>query len=148
MVDIAAVQALVDERVPLIKHMGIKITDFNEEGVTSFMPFMPSNLNHVGTIYAGALFSHAEVTAGVTLLFRFQIGEYFLVIRHMEIDYTAPATADVTGKAKLDEALLAQVEADLQEKGKSVRKFPVRLFCEGEQIAEAQVTFYLRRNEQ
>lgn len=148
MTDIPSIQELLDTQIPLIKAMGIKIEHFEEGEVETTMPFVPENLNHVGTIYAGALFSHAEVTAGVTLFSKYSPMEFMLLIKRVEIDYLKKATENVIGKAALPTDVIEQAEKDFAEKGKTAQMFPVELFCGDLKVAEAKVTFYLRKIEQ
>lgn len=145
MMDLASIQSMLEENIPLLKAMGVKIESLGEGEAVTSMPFKPDNLNHVGTIYAGALFSHAEVTAGVTLFSRFSPTDFRLLIKHMEIEYKKKVTTDVTGKAKIDDDLLDLVRKDLEDDGRSARTFPVFLFAGDEEVAEAQVTFHLKK---
>lgn len=141
--DVSALQQIIDEHIPLLKVMGVQIRSLGPAART-FLPFKPENRNHIGSQYAGALFSLAEMTAGVALFATFPPHEYWIVIKDVTIRFRKPATADVEGQLDLDPALIEQVHADLAANGKSARQVPVTLWCGDLKVAEADVTFYLQ----
>ncbi|HBJ74157.1 MAG TPA: thioesterase, partial [Syntrophaceae bacterium] len=50
---------MLENAVPITKKMGIRIVEMQDRHVKVLLPFEP-NINHIGTIYAGSLFTAGE----------------------------------------------------------------------------------------
>lgn len=106
--------ALVHQSIPFLQRMGLEVVAIDHGYVKLTVP-ADINGNHVGTMYAGALFSIAEVPGGLLGLLIFDPVRFFPVIKSMSVEYLRPATTDVTVEARItdDEAqrILAEAEA-------------------------------------
>jgi len=51
-----------EKAIKIIEKMGMRILDFQKQSVKIMLPKEP-NVNHIGTVYAGSLFSLAEMDA-------------------------------------------------------------------------------------
>jgi len=76
------------------------------------------NKNHIGTMYAGAMFLLAEVPGGIVSLFEFGSG-YFPILKELTMRYQLPATSDLTIEVSLTQAELDAIRQGADEKGKS-----------------------------
>lgn len=76
------------------------------------------NKNHIGTMYAGAMFLLAEVPGGIVSLFEFGSG-YFPILKELKMRYLLPATSDLTIEFSLTHAELDAIKQGADEKGKS-----------------------------
>ncbi len=83
------------------------------------MPFEP-NKNHVGTMYAGALFTLAEIPGGAVLISAFDMQTFFPTLAKITTKFTAPARTAVTVVCDLSEEELERIENEATETGKSV----------------------------
>ena len=66
------------------------------------MPFTP-NQNHLGTMYAGALFTLAKLPGEVICISSFDNTTIFPVIVDLEINFIKPVTTKVTTSVSLTE---------------------------------------------
>jgi len=53
----------LEKAIKIIDKMGMRILDFRKQSVRIMLPKEP-NVNHVGTVYAGSLFSLADLQEG------------------------------------------------------------------------------------
>ncbi|MFA9290476.1 MAG: PaaI family thioesterase [Solirubrobacteraceae bacterium] len=103
--------------IPILEKMGITIESFTESSVTTKVPF-EGNTNHIGTIYAGVIFSLAEFT-GVPLMFPKMANEgVIFIIRDMSIRYRRPATTDLFVTANFTDEDAAFCKAEIAKNGK------------------------------
>lgn len=110
--------AVVRQTVPILGAMGIEVLESGGGRAVALLPFEP-NRNHVGTAYAGSLFSVAEVLGGILALSSFPLDGYAPVIRSMTIDYLKPALGDVHATVEMAPADIERVVAQATEAGKS-----------------------------
>ncbi len=54
----------LEKAINIIEKMGMRIVDFQKQSVKIVLPKEP-NVNHLGTVYAGSLFSLADYAGGV-----------------------------------------------------------------------------------
>jgi thioesterase domain-containing protein len=104
--------------IPLMRTLGVRLVDVRRGHVAAEIPF-EGNGNHVGTMYAGALFSVCEVLGGVICTATFDASRYAPVVRGAEIRYLRPATTPVRATASLDEATVVRIAGEVDEKGKA-----------------------------
>ncbi len=107
--------AFIHQAIPMLGKLGLEVIDMGPGVMTLRVPF-EGNQNHVGTMYAGALFAIAEVPGGALAVQLFDPAKYYPVIKDMSVDYRRPARSDVTVEAGIApaevERILAAVEAD------------------------------------
>ena len=66
---------LVETGIGFIERMGVKVVEL-KRGYVELKAPLDVNLSHVGTMYAGALFSLAEVPGGAMYLSSFDVSKY------------------------------------------------------------------------
>ena len=71
----------LEKAIGIIVKMGIKIVDFRTRYVKVLLPLKP-NVNHIGTIYAGSLFSLADFAGGVLFFASFDHARYFPIMNY------------------------------------------------------------------
>lgn len=101
--------------VPLLAHIGIEVVEAGRCFVRTRLPWDPRNGNHVGSAYAGALFSFLESTGGALVLVSFDVTRWIPVIVEATIRYARPVTGDVVCDVRLSEDDVAAVHAALAE---------------------------------
>lgn len=106
---IAATQAL--------SRMGLRVV---EESLNTLKIAMPQegNGNHMGGVYAGALFTLAEFPFGMMCLNRFPDGSIIPVIGEMTIRYLALAKGEMTIEAHVSDDEWARIESETRANGK------------------------------
>ena len=60
----ASVEAVLRGTVPSLATMGVEVPDAARGRVRTRLPFRAENGNHIGTVYAGVLFSFLESSGG------------------------------------------------------------------------------------
>ncbi|QLQ11922.1 MAG: YiiD C-terminal domain-containing protein [Nocardioidaceae bacterium] len=105
---------------------------------------MAPNRNHLGTMYAGVLFTVAEVLGGAIILATFDATKYAPILKDMRIDYRRPATTDVVASAGLDLELSKDLArtADLGERARFELVAQIH-DTEGTLVAETVGTYQL-----
>jgi hypothetical protein len=95
--------------------MGIEVAGVARGRVQTRLPFAPQNGNHIGTVYAGALFSFLEATGGALVLVSFDVARFIPVIVEGTIRYLRPVTGDITCDLTLSEDEIGLVHRSLEQ---------------------------------
>ena len=145
--DFSALYKVIEESLGCIKRMGLKVMDLGPQRVTLKMP-LAGNESHVGTMYAGILFTVAEIPGGALFLTNFDPFKYIPLMKQMEIKYLKAARTDVTVTAELSGEEVDRMNGELEAKGKSefVLNCEVK-DMEGNVVAETVATYQVRRNQ-
>ena len=103
---------------PFAEQTGVEVVE-NEEGYVKMkMPFEP-NANHIGSMYAGAMFTLAELPGGIICVTCFDMNEYYPIVRDMNIRFIRPAMTDITVEISLSKEKAARITNVAEEKGKA-----------------------------
>ena len=101
--------------VPMAEHTRIRLVEAEAGRVVLTMP-LEGNGNHIGTMYAGALFTLAEIPGGTLFLTTFDPARYYPVVKGMTIQFRRFAVSDITVEARLAahevEAITTLADAD------------------------------------
>ena len=89
------IKAASDKTFPFVERCGVRTLDVERGYCKMMMPLEP-NLNHVGIMYAGALYTIAELPGGVIYLTSFDTRRFYPIVKDMAIRFRRPATTDVT----------------------------------------------------
>ena len=109
---------LIEDVIPFVQRCGLRL-DVAEPGrVRMTMPAEP-NVNHIGTMYAGALFTLAEVPGGALFLATFDAARFYPIIKGMEIRFTKFAKGDISVEVSMSAEEVARVQAEAEEHGKA-----------------------------
>lgn len=103
--------------IPILGAMGLEVLEVTPHSAAARIPAEP-NSNHFGAMYAGCLFTVAEVLGGLMAGFMDVPGGVPLV-RRLEIDFTRPAMTAVTARTTLSEEEFVRVQAEAIANGKS-----------------------------
>jgi len=108
--------------IPILGHMQIRVLEVGPGHATVELPAAP-NVNHFGAMYAGSLYTAAEVLGGAIPQASFDLtGEfagYVPLLKSSEIRYFKPATGRVRARARLADDELERVGREAKEKGKA-----------------------------
>ena len=108
----------LESTIPIAHKMGVKVVEARPGFAATSVP-AEGNGNHFGVIYAGVLFTVAEVLGGIIPLITFDRSKYFPLVKNLDIQFVVMAKSDVRAEATLDDQTIARVEAEAAERGKA-----------------------------
>jgi thioesterase domain-containing protein len=108
----------LEKAIKIIEKMGMRILDFQKYSVKIILP-KEQNVNHIGTIYAGSLFSLADYAGGVLFYATFDMKKYYPVLKEVTITFKKPGTTDITCEASMSPAQAEQIKSITDETGKA-----------------------------
>ena len=117
---------LLEGTIQIIKEMGIHIEEMRDRYVKVVLPLAP-NINHIGTMYAGSLFTVGEYIGGPIFFASFDHTKYYPIVKALSIQYRRPATTDVTVEASLSKEDVEAVQREADAKGKAAWKMDLEL---------------------
>lgn len=110
--------AFVEKKIAFVERMGLAVVTLAPGYVKLSAP-LKGNENHIGSMYAGALFTLAEVPGGALFISTFDVTKYYPVVKEMKIRFRRPALTDVTIELSLSKKEVRRIQADVDEKGKA-----------------------------
>ena len=119
--------------IPFVERTGLEILELERGYVKMRMPLGP-NINHVEMMYAGALYTLAELPGGAIFTTSFDVSRYYPIVKDMSIRFRRPAKSDVTVQAEADREGKADYEWDCELRDAS-----------GEVVATTHNVYQLRR---
>jgi thioesterase domain-containing protein len=108
----------LEKAIKVIEKMGMRILEFQKHSVKIILPKEP-NVNHVGTVYAGSLFSLADYAGGVLFYATFDIKRYYPLLKEVTIVFKKPGTTDITCEASMSPVQAEQIKNLTDETGKA-----------------------------
>jgi acyl-coenzyme A thioesterase PaaI-like protein len=135
----------IEKGIPFAGRTEVKVLELEPGYVKMMMPLEP-NINHVGTMYAGALFTLAELPGGAIFLSTFDANQFFPLIKGMEIKFLKPAATDITVEVRLDSDEAAKIQEKANELGKADYDWECELKdANGQVVAVSSNRYQLRR---
>jgi acyl-coenzyme A thioesterase PaaI-like protein len=110
--------AFVHQSVPAIGRLGV-VVEAISPGVVELRVPIEGNANHMGTMYAGALFALAELPGGLIPLAVLEPGRYVPIVTEMSVQFLAAARTDVTLVARMDPDELRALGGRVDAEGKA-----------------------------
>lgn len=109
------------------------------------MPLEP-NINHIGTMYAGALFTLAELPGGVIFLSTFDTRNFYPIVKDMQIRFRRPAKTDITVEVRISEEEVLRIQSEAEANGKADFEWECDLKdTSGEVVAICRNLYQLRK---
>ncbi len=138
------IYSLFDNIIPFATRAGIKARRLDKEGVEIFMPLEP-NKSHVGTLYAGALFTLAEMTGGAIVVVYFMEHEIMPLVKSVNIRFLKPVHTDVTAGYVLDREEAARIVDQAHKNGKLDFQVKIEIKDEnGVVVSDAEAVYQLK----
>jgi acyl-coenzyme A thioesterase PaaI-like protein len=106
----------VGKSIPFASRNGFKVLDVKPGYVKAFMPLKP-NKNHFNAMYAGALFTVAELPGGIISILSFD-ERYFPILKDMKIEFLKVAKTDVTVEFTISLDELNHIKSEAEKHGK------------------------------
>jgi thioesterase domain-containing protein len=107
-----------EKAIKIIEKMGMRILDFKKQSVRIMLPKEP-NMNHIGTVYAGSLFSLADFAGGVLFYSAFDLKKYYPLLKEVTITFKRPATTDITVETSMTPEQAEGIKKIADETGKA-----------------------------
>lgn len=154
---VAQIERVVDERlqplalkhasrlvIPFVRRSGVRVTTLERGRVVCRMP-LRGNVNHIGTMYAGALFTLAEFPGGPLMLATFGMRRFIPIVTELDMRFERAAKSDVSVELRLapedarriEEETLAEGRADFELEGALTD-------ADGEIVARSRATYQMR----
>ena len=111
------VSRFVGQAIPFASRNGFRVIDFKPGYVKAFMP-LKGNKNHFNAMYAGALFTVAELPGGIISVFNFD-ERFFPILKDLKMEFIKMAKTDVSVEFQLADAELARLEQEALAHGKA-----------------------------
>lgn len=106
----------IGRAVPFAARCHFKVVNLKRGYLEAEMP-IKGNRNHIGTMYAGALFTLAEIPGGVLALTEFGSG-YVPVLKKLNMEYLKPARTEVRVEFQISPGEIERIRTQADEQGK------------------------------
>lgn len=136
---------LMQEVIPFNRPHRLTVEFLSDDCCQVALPFRRRNRNHVGSMHACAMATAAEYASGLCVLSAFGVGEVRLVMANLQIQFSRRAHGNCVAKAQLPGHVLRDVRMKLKQQGRCA--FDLRSVvrdAQGEEVAEAQITWHLK----
>lgn len=130
--------------IPFVERAGIRVDEIEPGRCVLSMPEEP-NINHFGTVYAGAIYTLGEVPGGVLFFATFDAERFFPLVKSSQIRYRAPGRGRLSVEATITDDEVARLEAEAAEHGKADWEFDLQITDEqGTVVAEMTSQYQMR----
>ncbi len=130
---------------PFVERAGLEVLDVGRGSCRLKMP-IEGNGNHVGIMYAGALFTLAEVPGGVVFAGIADLQRHYPIVGELNIRFTNPVTTDAFVTAALSDAEIERITNDLETTGKTKYVLELELTDEAGTVVATTTGTYLGRS--
>jgi len=135
---------LTEEQIAFVKRSGLRAEVLEPGFVRLRMP-LQGNQNHIGSMYAGALFTLAEIPGGALFLTSFDTQRFYPIIKEMNLRFRRPASGDIQVEARLSSEDITRLEEEADRQGKAEYLLELQLTDgNGEVVAESRGHYQLR----
>lgn len=140
----AFIRQLTEEHIAFVKRTGLKAEVLEPGHVRLRMP-LKGNENHIHNMYAGALFTVAELPGGVLMMTSFDARRFYPIVKEAGLRFLRPAASDVTVDARLSEDEIQRIGEEATTNGKADFVLDLQLKDEnGDVVAESHAVYQLR----
>ena len=115
---LAEIKTFVEKPFAFVERSGIQALILEPRHIKLGMP-LTGNENHFGGMYAGALFTLAEIPGGALYLTTFDVSRYYPVVKEMNIRFRRPATTDITVELSITPKRVDAIQKEAAENGKA-----------------------------
>lgn len=138
------VNSALEGTIPIAHKMGVQALEVRPGFAETTVP-IEGNGNHFGVMYAGVLFTVAEILGGAIPIATFDNAKYYPLVKDLQIFFRKPAKTDVRAQASLSEDEIARVVADADANGKADFTMAATVTdADGVVVAETRGLYQLR----
>jgi len=132
--------------VPGIERTGLQVLELRERYAKALMPLNEGNINHVGIMYAGSLFTLGEFSGGIIHLVSMDFTKFIPIVKQVSIRFRRPARTDITMEVSMSEQDTKRLEAEAEKNDKADFELNLELKDDsGETVAEVIGTWQIRK---
>ena len=99
--------------IPVAHQMGVRFVELRPGHVRAEVPF-EGNGNHFGVVYAGVIFTVAEVLGGAIHFATFDVTTHYPLVRSLTIDFLKPGTGDLSASMTMPAEEIERIRAEAQ----------------------------------
>lgn len=135
-----------EDKIAFVKRMNLK-AEVLEPGFVRLQVPLAGNENHIGSMYAGALFTLAEIPGGALFLTSFDASKFYPIVKEMNLRFRRPATGDIVVEARLSAEEIERLQTEAQANGKAEYVLELQLTDgSGEVVALSRGIYQLRKH--
>ena len=135
-----------EDKIAFVKRMNLK-AEVLEPGFVRLRVPLAGNENHIGSMYAGALFTLAEIPGGALFLTSFDASKFYPIVKEMNLRFRRPATGDIVVEARLGTEEIERLQGEAQANGKAEYVLELQLTDgSGEVVALSRGIYQLRKH--
>ncbi|MCL6414944.1 DUF4442 domain-containing protein [Aestuariirhabdus sp. Z084] len=135
----------VEDKIAFVQRMGLKAERLERGNVRLRAP-LEGNQNHIGTMYAGALFTLAEIPGGALFMTSFDVSRFYPIVKDLKIEFLRPAKTDISCELSMDNEEIEHLQSLANEQGKVDFVLEAKLLdSENTLVAQSKGTYQLRR---
>ena len=108
---VATANAALEALVPRAHQMGVRFVELRPGEVRAEVP-PDGNGNHFGVIYAGVIFTVAEVLGGAIHFATFDVSTHYPLVKSLTIDFLAPGKGRLSASATLTDEEIIRIKAE------------------------------------
>jgi hypothetical protein len=101
-----------------IKRTGVKVAGLRDGYVKCIMP-LDGNINHVGIMYAGSLFTLGEIMGGIMWGIMFDVEKFYPIVKEINIQFKRPAASDVSLEVTFNKDEADRIQKTAEKDGKA-----------------------------
>ncbi|MBB3037533.1 PaaI family thioesterase [Hoyosella altamirensis] len=136
----------IEHMLPPAHRMGVRIVELEKGRVVGEVP-VDGNTNHIGTIYAGVLFTVAEVLGGAICLPTFDSANFYPIVKDVRIRFRRPATTTIRATTVLPTDIVETVAEAAEANGKADFELDAELTdTSGQVVATTHGIYQLRKH--
>ncbi|WP_028479819.1 YiiD C-terminal domain-containing protein [Nocardia sp. CNY236] len=138
------INGALESAMPPVHRMGVQAVDVRPGFAATSVP-VESNGNHFGAMYAGVLFTVAEILGGAIAIASFDNSAFYPLVKDLHIFFRKAAKTDVRAEATLSQEEITRIAAEAAAKGKA--DFTLRAVvtdADGVVVAETEGLYQLR----
>ncbi len=141
--DTATANGLV-QGIAFVERSGLEVLEVEPGRCVLRMPAEP-NVNHFGTMYAGALYTLGEVPGGVLFFATFDAERFFPLVKESTIRYRRPGRGAITVEATISADDVERLTAEATEHGKASFDLTLELVDEQGEVVAIMTSAYQMR---
>lgn len=135
-----------EDKIAFVKRMNLK-AEVLEPGFVRLRVPLAGNENHIGSMYAGALFTLAEIPGGALFLTSFDASKFYPIVKEMNLRFRRPATGDIVVEARLSDEEIERLQNEALANGKAEYVLELQLTDgSGEVVALSRGIYQLRKH--
>lgn len=138
-------RSFTEDKIAFVQRMGLK-AEVLERGHIRLRAPLKGNSNHIGTMYAGALFTLAEIPGGSLFLTSFDIRQFYPIIKDMKLEFLKPATTDIYCELTMKNEEIERLQTIANDTGKAEFILSTELTdINGTVVARSKGTYQIRK---